>query len=77
MVWEEGAAEPSFYVGERDIFPEEFRSFLGLDPPLLRVFLEAHADLLEPTFWRRTQERIRCGEVMDVLPYRAERRLTR
>jgi isocitrate dehydrogenase kinase/phosphatase len=74
---EEWAGEPWFYAGERDIFPEEFRSFLGLDGALLRVFLDAHGDLLEPAYWRRTQERIRCGEIMDVLPYRAERRFQR
>jgi isocitrate dehydrogenase kinase/phosphatase len=75
--WDDGAAEPSFYVAEGDVFPEEFRSFLGLEGRLLEVFLDAHADLLTPAYWRRIQERIRCGEVMDVLPYRAERRLSR
>ncbi len=75
--WDDGAAEPSFYVAERDVFPEEFRAFLGLEGRLLDVFLEAHRDLLTPAYWRRIQERIRCGEVMDVLPYRAERRLSR
>jgi hypothetical protein len=31
--------------------------------------LRAHADLYQPGFWRRTQQRIAAGEVLEVLPY--------
>ncbi len=72
---EETSAEPWFYVSERDIFPEEFRSFLGLPPELLAVFLEHHAELLGPAFWTRMQELHARGEVLDVYPYRSSRRL--
>jgi isocitrate dehydrogenase kinase/phosphatase len=72
---DETAGEPWFYVSERDIFPEEFRNFLGLPPDLLRVFLEHHAELLSPAFWLRMQERHARGEVIDVSPYRSARRL--
>ncbi len=74
---EELAQEPWFYVGERDIFPEEFRAFLGLDGPLLETFLGAHAELLEAGFWRRMQELHERGEVLDVFPYKDSRRLRR
>src|SRR5207247_1025558 len=43
---DEGAAEPWFYVGERDIFPEEFRNFLGLSGELLEAFMTHHRELL-------------------------------
>lgn len=72
---EESAGEPWFYVGERDIFPEEFRGFLGLKGELLDTFLTRHGDLLDPAWWRGMQARIRSGEVIDIWPYRAERRL--
>ncbi len=72
---EERALEPWFYVGERDIFPEEFRSFLGLSGELLQVFLAHHGELLGVDFWLRMQERLRQGEILDIYPYRSTRRL--
>src|SRR5216110_3097240 len=39
---EEMAAEPWFYVGPHDLFPEEFPRFLGLYGELRDVFLKAH-----------------------------------
>jgi len=74
---EELAAEPWFYVGEHDVFPEEFLPFLGLRPELRRVFLEAHGELLTAAFWRKLQERHAAGEVLDVLPYPDAKRLGR
>ena len=69
------AAEPWFHVGPHDIFPSEFRSFMGLYGPLLDVFLAAHGDLLGTEFWREMQALHAAGEVMDIFPYRPERRL--
>jgi len=68
-------AEPWFYVGENDIFPEEFIRFLGFRPAARETFLGAHADLLTADFWRRMQARHRAGEVIDIFPYRPNRRL--
>jgi len=64
-----GGSEPSFYVGEDDVFPEEFLPFLGLAPHLKEPFLEAHAELLTARFWRQMQERHRAGEIVDIFPY--------
>jgi len=72
---EETAAEPWFYVGERDIFPEEFRSFLGLRKELRDVFLEHHDELLHVDFWHRMQDLHTRGEVVDIYPYKSQRRL--
>jgi isocitrate dehydrogenase kinase/phosphatase len=72
---DEWAAEPSFFVGENDVFPEEFRAFL-VPPGLLRdAFLAAHGDLLTVQYWRDTQDRVRTGEILDVFPYQRHRRL--
>jgi isocitrate dehydrogenase kinase/phosphatase len=71
---EEMASEPWFSVEDRDVFPEEFAPFLGLKGELLRVFLEAHGELLAPEFWRRMQDRIRNGEILEILPYPETRR---
>jgi len=67
--------EPWFYVGPHDIFPEEFIRFLGLQGPPREAFLQTHADLLTADYWRRMQERLRAGEIIDIIPYRAARRL--
>ena len=72
---EELAAEAWFYVGDGDLFPEEFLAFMGLQGTVREGFLEAHRDLLSPDFWRRMQERHAAGEVLDIFPYRQGRRL--
>uniref|UniRef100_A0A832HZI4 Bifunctional isocitrate dehydrogenase kinase/phosphatase n=1 Tax=Eiseniibacteriota bacterium TaxID=2212470 RepID=A0A832HZI4_UNCEI len=72
---EESAAEPWYFVGDRDIFPEEFRAFLGLHGELLEAFLAVHGELLSARFWRAMQDVHHRGEVLDIYPYRAARRL--
>jgi isocitrate dehydrogenase kinase/phosphatase len=67
-------AEAWYYVGENDIFPEEFLRFMGLQGQVLEAFLEAHRDLLTAGYWRQMQARHRAGEVMDIFPYRPSRR---
>lgn len=69
------AAQPWFSVGENDIFPEEFRSFLGLDKRLADAFCTAHSDLFDAAWWRTMQARVGAGEVMDVFPYPQSKRL--
>ncbi len=67
---EEMESDAWFYVGEDDVFPEQFISFLGLEPQQLEVFLEHHGDLLTPGFWRDLKRRHLAGEVLEILPYR-------
>jgi isocitrate dehydrogenase kinase/phosphatase len=70
-----GGEEPSFYVGPRDVFPEELLPFLGFQGRLRDVFLQAHGELLTARWWRGIQERLRAGEIADVFPYREDQRL--
>jgi isocitrate dehydrogenase kinase/phosphatase len=75
---DEMRGEPWFYVGDKDIFPETFLNFLGMSGGLRQEFLQAHGDLFEAAFWRRTQQRLAAGEVLEVLPYvPAERNVQR
>ena len=69
--------EPWYTASERDVFPDEFRRFLVPAGPLRDAFMDAHADLCDASWWRGVQERLRAGEVEDVYPYRADRRLRR
>lgn len=66
---DEMAAEPYYSVGPQDVFPEQFAHFLVSDPQAREVFLERHADLMQPEFWAGKQARIRAGVQEDVFPY--------
>jgi isocitrate dehydrogenase kinase/phosphatase len=71
---DEMSGEVWYPVGPRDVFPESFGPFLLGHPSVREVFLEHHADLLDPAFWQGHQARIRDGYVHDVFPYDAEKR---
>jgi isocitrate dehydrogenase kinase/phosphatase len=62
-------------VAKNDVFPETFGPFLLGNPRVRAVFMQHHADLLEPTFWQQHKARIAAGHVHDVFPYERERRL--
>jgi isocitrate dehydrogenase kinase/phosphatase len=66
---DEMRSEPWFFVGDKDVFPESFINFLGMSGELRQEFMQAHGDLFEAAFWRRTQQRLKAGEVLEVLPY--------
>ncbi|MGB9475373.1 MAG: bifunctional isocitrate dehydrogenase kinase/phosphatase [Candidatus Udaeobacter sp.] len=72
---DEIAAEPWFSVRENDIFPEEFLQFLAFPKPALAALLEHHPEIFRADFWRTVQRQIRAGEIPEVFPYKAERRL--
>ena len=69
------AGEASFYVGPRDVFPQEFINFFGFPRKLRELFVRVHGDLLQPAWWNRMKERHRRGEIIDVYPYKPARRL--
>ncbi|HET7623544.1 MAG TPA: bifunctional isocitrate dehydrogenase kinase/phosphatase [Gemmatimonadaceae bacterium] len=72
---DELSAEPWYYVGEHDVFPEEFAPFMVPSGPLAETFLSAHSDLLTVDFWLDAQAQQRAGEIRDVFPYGEGRRL--
>jgi isocitrate dehydrogenase kinase/phosphatase len=74
---DEMSAEPYFSIGANDIFPEQFARFLVSDPAAREVFLERHADLMDPRFWQDKQELLRAGQQEDVFPYPEEVRFRR
>jgi isocitrate dehydrogenase kinase/phosphatase len=72
---EEAQPEPWFYVGESDLFPAEFLTFIGFKADERSQFLGAHAELLRVHFWRQIQDRIQAGEILDIFPYHDRHRL--
>ncbi|WP_440109502.1 bifunctional isocitrate dehydrogenase kinase/phosphatase [Acidovorax sp. BL-A-41-H1] len=74
---EEMSADVWYTVGPRDVFPETFAPFLLGNDAVREVFLQHHADLLDPAFWQSHKERILAGQMLDVFPYDADRRFPR
>jgi isocitrate dehydrogenase kinase/phosphatase len=72
---EDYAAEPWFFVGERDVFPEEFKTFLGLRGELRALFTQHHGDLFGVKLWQTMQQRHRNGDIVDIFPYGEHQRL--
>jgi len=55
---EETSAEPWFYVGPHDVFPEQWLPFLAIPAPLREVFLRHHGELLTAAWWRGAQQQL-------------------
>jgi len=70
---DEMRAEAWFYVGEQDVFPETFINFLGFSDAQRAALLRVHGEILTAAFWRGVQQRLREGEVVEVLPYHPHR----
>ena len=72
---DELADEPWFAVGVGDVFPEELRRFIPFGGTARASLLDAHGCLFDPGYWREMQARLAAGEIVDVFPYDATRRL--
>ncbi len=66
---EEMGPDTWFFVGENDVFPEQFMKFLAMDAGLKARFLAVHGDLLTADFWRHLKTQLMADEVPEVLPY--------
>ncbi len=74
---EEMSGEIWYRVGPHDVFPETFAPFLLGNPLVREVFMQYHANLLDPAFWQTQKERIAAGYVHDVFPYEKGKRFPR
>jgi isocitrate dehydrogenase kinase/phosphatase len=71
---DELSSEPWYFIGEDDVFPEEFRTFLNLPDHLRDIFEQYHGDLYTIDFWNAIKERLLNGEVIHVFPYDQNKR---
>lgn len=62
-------SEPWYYVGENDIFPEEFMKFLSMNNVLRRFFLSKHSELFTAAYWRQIQSLHKSGQMPPVIAY--------
>jgi len=70
---DEMRGEAWFYVGENDVFPETFINFLAFNESQRAALLRLHAEILTAAFWRGVQQRLRAGDLVEVLPYHPHR----
>ena len=66
---DETSGEVWYRVGPRDMFPEEFATFLLTDPRNRAAFVRHHAELLDAGWWQRTQAAILASGAAEVLSY--------
>ena len=69
------SAEPWFSVRDERYFSGGIPNFLSFPEPARVALFERHGDLFHPDFWRGVQEKLRAGELPEILPYAQERRL--
>jgi isocitrate dehydrogenase kinase/phosphatase len=67
--YDEMADDVWYPVGPKDIFPEEFGTFLLTNPKTRECFMYYHADLLGAEWWQAMQREIRSGQPVEVLSY--------
>ena len=70
---DEMRGEAWFYVADNDVFPETFIRFLSFTDSQREALLRMHGEILAAQFWRHVQERLKEGEVLEVLPYHPHR----
>ena len=70
---DEMRGEAWFYVADNDVFPETFIRFLAFSDSQRKALLRMHGEVLTAQFWRHVQERLKEGEVLEVLPYHPHR----
>lgn len=71
---DETSAGPWFYVGEHDVFPEEFLRIVGFSGDRRKAFPGEHRDVLTADFWVGLQNPHRRGEVLEPFPYPTSKR---
>lgn len=74
---QELSAEPWYSVGEHDVFPEEFASFICQNPKIRDYLHLHHNNLFSANYWQELQNRIINGHVEDVFAYSESLRFCR
>jgi isocitrate dehydrogenase kinase/phosphatase len=66
---QEMASEPWYSVGEFDVFPEEFPSFITGNPVLKKAVMQKHGDLFRVEYWKAVQQDVQRKSYRDIFPY--------
>ncbi len=71
---DEMAAEPWYYVGPNDVFPEEFKLFMFNRKQSRKIFDKDYKKLLDFSYWQQVQDNLNNGDVIDYYPYEQKNR---
>jgi isocitrate dehydrogenase kinase/phosphatase len=66
---DEMSSEAWYYVGEKDVFPEEFPPFLFTDLAQRTYFMKKHPEVFEARYWNAVKAKLKNDEIIDVFPY--------
>lgn len=58
-----------YYVGDNDVFPEQFIEFLGLPRPLREALLAQHGEIFDARWWNQLQQQLAQGQSPELMPY--------
>lgn len=58
-----------FYVGDNDVFPEQFPRFLGLTPEQERCLIETHGEIFNVRWWLEIQQALTSSTPPEISPY--------
>ena len=64
-----------YFVGDDDVFPEQFTEFLGLPRRFREVLIARHGEIFTVPWWHGVQDKLNAGHFFDISPYREEVRL--
>ena len=67
--FDEMSGDVWYPVGQLDVFPEEFATFLLTDTRVRTAFMAFHADLITARWWQEAQAILRRGDLAEVLSY--------
>lgn len=71
---DEMSSESWYYVGEKDVFPEEFPPFLFPNKTMRETFMRLHPDVFDAQYWNTVKNKLKQGEILDVFPYPTSQR---
>jgi len=66
---EEFMNKPWFHIGENDVFPEEFRSFMTFPEEFKELFASTHSDLFDAEYWKQIQAKLETNTDIHIFPY--------
>jgi isocitrate dehydrogenase kinase/phosphatase len=71
---ETGPEEDWIFATEEDFFMDEIDRYSGIPKPLKGIFKSIHGELYTLNFWNDLTEKLKAGEIFDVIPYDRSKR---
>ncbi len=66
------APEPWYSIAKNDVFPIDFKRWMIGRSDIKEEFINYHAELFNPDYWKEIQEKIANGEFIHAFPYPEE-----